>query len=242
MANTPIVGPVFGIYGGQVNDGDQAWRIAMNNALLKLDATVSLSVINVNQPLNPTTFQNGDRYIVAVGATGAFATWDRHIAVYTYSANGTLGWKFYPPIDGLVAYEISTTYTWVYQLSTTSWVPKPVASAAFIIPNVGWVSGSSYTTANNSEVTVDSMSRGTFASVKYTIQIKYQTHYQVSELLLTSTSSSNTTYITEYAKIISGLDLGSFDARINSGNIELRFTPLYNSAITLRIMKTEIFI
>ena len=237
-----ITGPVFGIFGGQVNDGEQSWRIAMNNALLKLDATVSLSVINVNQAQNPSSPAAGDRYIVAVGAGGEFINRDRNIAVYTYSANGTLGWKFYPPIDGLVAYETSTTYTWVYQESTTSWVPKPVASAAFIIPNVGWVSGSSYQTTDNSQVTVDSMSRDTFASVKYTIQIKYQTHYQVSELLLTSTSSSNTTYITEYAKIISGIELGSFDARINSGNIELLFTPTQTSPMTLRIMKTEIFI
>jgi len=237
-----ITGPVFGIFGGQVNDGEQSWRIAMNNALLKLDATVSLSVINANQIQNPSNPVAGDRYIVAVGATGSFATHDRKVAVYTYSANGTLGWQFYSPIDGLVAYETSTTYTWVYQTSTNpgSWVPKPVASAAFIIPNVGWVSGSSYTTVDNSQVTVDSMSNGTFSSVKYTIQIKFQTHYQVSELLLTT--SSNTAYITEYAKIISGIDLGSFDARINSGNIELRFQPTQNSAMTLRIMKTQIFI
>jgi hypothetical protein len=238
-----ITGPVFGIFGGQVNDGEQSWRIAMNNALLKLDATVSLSVINANQIQNPSNPSAGDRYIVAVGATGSFAGRDRQVAVYSYSPNGSyqsLGWIFYTPIDGLVAYETTTTYTWVYQTSTTSWVPKPVASTAFIIPNVGWVSGSSYTTADNSLVTVDSMSYGIFSSVKYTIQIKFQTHYQVSELLLTS--SSNTAYITEYAKIISGTDLGSFDARINSGNIELRFQPTQNSAMTLRIMKTQIFI
>ena len=240
MSFNPITGPVFGIYGGQELDGESGWRQAINQSLIKIDAVISLSVINVNQAQNPTSPSPGARYIVAVGATGSFAGHDRQVAVYTYSANGTLGWQFYAPIDGLVAYEISTTYTWVYQLSTTSWVPKPVASAAFIIPNVGWVSGSSYTTANNSLVTVDSMSNGTFASVKYTIQVKFQTHYQVSELLLTS--SSNTAYITEYAKITSGTDLGSFDARINSGNIELRFQPTQNSAMTLRIMKTEIFI
>ena len=237
-----ITGPVFSIFGGQTNDGESQWRQATNQALSKIDATISLSVLNVEQITVPATPTLGDRYLIGTGASGVFAGRANQLAVYGYSANGTQQWNYYAPINGLVAYETSTTYTWIYQTSTTSWVPKPVASAAFIIPNVGWVSGSSYTTANNSEVTVDSMSRGTFASVKYTIQIKYQTHYQVSELLLTSTSSSNTTYITEYAKIISGLDLGSFDARINSGNIELRFQPTQNSAMTLRIMKTEIFI
>jgi hypothetical protein len=194
----------------------------------------------MNQLVVPENPILGDRYMIGSGASGVFAGRANQLAVYGYSANGTQQWNYYAPINGLVAYETSTTYTWVYQTSTTSWVPKPVVSAAFIIPNVGWVSGSSYTTANNSLVTVDSMSNGTFASVKYTIQIKFQTHYQVSELLLTS--SSNTAYITEYAKITSGTDLGSFDARINSGNIELRFQPTQNSAMTLRIMKTEIFI
>ena len=236
-----ITGPVFDIYGGQTNDGESNWRVAVNQSLLKIDAVISLSVINANQQQAPGSPAAGDRYIVAVGATGAFETHDRQIAVWTYGpSGGSLGWVFYVPIDGLVAYDTTTTYTWVYQTSTTSWVPKPVASAAFIIPNVGWVSGSSYTTANNSLVTVDSMSNATFSSVKYTIQIKFQTHYQVSELLLTS--SSNTAYITEYAKITSGTDLGSFDARINSGNIELRFQPTQNSAMTLRIMKTQTFI
>ena len=235
-----ITGPVFSIFGGQTNDGESQWRQATNQALSKIDATISLSVLNVEQITVPATPTLGDRYLIGTGASGVFAGRANQLAVYGYSANGTQQWNYYAPINGLVAYETSTTYTWIYQTSTTSWVPKPVASAAFIIPNVGWVSGSSYTTANNSEVTVDSMSRGTFASVKYTIQVKFQTHYQVSELLLTS--SSNTAYITEYAKITSGIDLGSFDARINSGNIELRFQPTQNSAMTLRIMKTEIFI
>ena len=235
-----ITGPVFTIFGGQTNDGESQWRQATNQALSKIDATISLSVINVEQITVPATPTLGDRYLIGTGASGVFAGRANQLAVYGYSANGTQQWNYYSPINGLVAYETSTTYTWVYQTSTASWVPKPVASTAYIIPNVGWVSGSSYTTANNSLVTVDSMSNGTFASVKYTIQIKFQTHYQVSELLLTS--SSNTAYITEYAKITSGTDLGSFDARINSGNIELRFQPTQNSAMTLRIMKTEIFI
>ena len=235
-----ITGPVFSIFGGQTNDGESQWRQATNQALSKIDATISLSVLNVEQITVPATPTLGDRYLIGTGASGVFAGRANQLAVYGYSANGTQQWNYYAPINGLVAYETSTTYTWIYQTSTTSWVPKPVASAAFIIPNVGWVSGSSYTTANNSLVTVDSMSNSTFASVKYTIQVKFQTHYQVSELLLTS--SSNTAYITEYAKITSGIDLGSFDARINSGNIELRFQPTQNSAMTLRIMKTEIFI
>ena len=231
-----ITGPVFSIFGGQTNDGESQWRQATNQALSKIDATISLSVLNVEQITVPATPTLGDRYLIGTGASGVFAGRANQLAVYGYSANGTQQWNYYAPINGLVAYETSTTYTWIYQTSTTSWVPKPVASAAFIIPNVGWVSGSSYTTANNSLVTVDSMSNSTFASVKYTIQVKFQTHYQVSELLLTSTSSS------KYAKITSGIDLGSFDARINSGNIELRFQPTQNSAMTLRIMKTEIFI
>lgn len=235
-----ITGPVFDIFGGQTNDGESGWRQSVNQSLIKIDSVISLSAINVNQAQNPTNPSAGDRYVVAVGATGSFAGRDKQVAVYTYSANGTLGWQFYTPINGLTVYEITTTYTWMYDLNTTSWILKPTASPSYIIPDVGWMTGKYFQTSDNSVVTVDSMSNNTFASVKYTIQIRFQTHYQVSELLLTT--SGGNAYITEYAKINSGTDLGSFDARVNSGNIELRFTPSQNSPMYLRIMKTQMFI
>ena len=55
MSFNPITGPVFGIYGGQELDGESGWRQAINQSLIKIDAVISLSVINVNQAQNPTS-------------------------------------------------------------------------------------------------------------------------------------------------------------------------------------------
>ena len=248
MSFNPITGPVFSIYGGQEFDGESGWRQAINQSLIKIDAVISLSVTNANQAQNPTNPSPGpgSRYIVAVGATGAFAGHDRQVAVYTYSANGTLGWQFYAPIDGLVAYETSTTYTWVYQSSTTSWIPKPAIAENFIIPNVGTMGGSTITvTGGSPNQVVDTISKLTFSSAKYTVQTKYTangtSNYLVTELLVTS--DGTIAQCTEYAKLISNLDLGTFSAAISGNNIQLRFSPLNNSGtMTLRIMRTAIYI
>lgn len=233
-----IFGQVWQTYGGKSQNGESDWRTLVNQTLLKLDATVSLSVINVNSIAQPSTPSLGDRYIVGSGGWGIGK--QNYLAVYNYNENGVAGWAYYEPINGLEAYEITTTYTWIYDSSVSSWVPKPVASLSYIIPDVGWMTGKYFQTSDNSVVTVDSMSNNMFASVKYMIQIRFQTYYQVSELLLTTAGGN--AYITEYAKINSGIDLGSFDARVNSGNIELRFTPSQNSPMYLRIMKTQMFI
>jgi len=236
-----ITGPVFSIFGGQTNDGESQWRQATNQALSKIDATISLSVLNVEQITVPATPTLGDRYLIGTGASGVFAGRANQLAVYGYSANGTQQWNYYAPIDGLVAYETSTTYTWVYQTSTVSWVPKPVASAAYIIPNVGTISGSTITvTGGSPNQVIDTIDKLTFSSAKYTIQTKYTTNYQVTELLVTS--DGTIAQYTEYAKLKSNLDLGTFSAAISGNNIQLLFSPSNSGTMTLRIMRTAIYI
>lgn len=179
--------------------------------------------------------------ILLVQGFGVFAGRANQLAVYGYSANGTQQWNYYAPINGLVAYETSTTYTWVYQTSTASWVPKPVASTAYIIPNVGTMSGSTITvTGGSPNQVIDTIDKLTFSSAKYTIQTKYTTNYQVTELLVTS--DGTIAQYTEYAKLKSNLDLGTFSAAISGNNIQLLFSPSNSGTMTLRIMRTAIYI
>jgi len=233
-----ITGPVFGIFGGQVNDGEQSWRIAMNNALLKLDATVSLSVINANQTQNPSSPVAGDRYIVAVGATGSFATHDRKVAVYTYSANGTLGWIFYAPIDGLRAFSINDSLTYLYDLATTSWVAMPSTAGSFEIPNVGELSGA-YVTAQSGNFLIDSFDKTIYGACEYLIYVKRpSTSYkQVSKFIVTH-DGSTTTQLVDYAKIYSdaSVPLATFSSDISGNNVRLLATALYSN-LTVRVIK-----
>lgn len=233
-----ITGPVFGIFGGQVNDGEQSWRIAMNNALLKLDATVSLSVINANQTQNPSSPVAGDRYIVAVGATGSFASHDRNIAVYTYSANGTLGWLFYAPIDGLRAFSINDSLTYIYDLATTSWVVMPSTAGSFEIPNVGEFSGAYVANQSAGTVQVDSFDKTIYGACEYLIYVKRPstTYKQVSKFIVTH-NDDVTTQLVDYAKIYSdpSVPLATFSSTISGNNVRLFAALSYVS--TIRVIK-----
>ena len=235
-----ITGPVFGIFGGQTNDGESQWRQATNQALAKIDATISLSVTNMNQLVVPQYPTLGDRYIIGSGASGVFAGKANQIAVYGYSANGVAQWNYYTPINGLTVYEISTQYTYVYQTSTSSWVAKPAVAGSFVIPYVGELGGSIASVSGGSLSVIDTIDKTTFSSAKYTIQVKYSTNYQVVELLVTS--DGTIAQYTEYAKLKSNLDLGTFSVAISGNDIQLKFLPSNSGSMTLRIMRTAIYI
>jgi hypothetical protein len=61
-------------------------HITHNEALLRLDALVQLSVIDRNEETPPGAPAEGDRYLVASGATGAWSGWDESIAVFASGA------------------------------------------------------------------------------------------------------------------------------------------------------------
>lgn len=232
-----ITGPVFGIFGGQTNDGESQWRQAINQSLIKIDAVISLSVLNNNQIVTPESPTNGDRYIVGSGATGAFATHDKQIAVYTFGPSGVLQWVFYAPINGLKAYSISDSTTYIYDSSTTSWIPLPAVAGSFEIPNVGEVSGS-YVTGATGNFLVDSFDKTLYGGCEYFIYVKHESvtpSFQVNKFIVTHDGSTNS-FVTDYAKIISGNTLGTFSSEISGNNVRL----ICNSAttpLTVRVMK-----
>jgi hypothetical protein len=233
-----ITGPVFGIYGGQTNDGESQWRQAINQSLIKIDAVISLSVINNDQIATPATPTSGDRYIVGSGATGAFATHDKQIAVYTYGPNGTLGWVFYAPINGLKAYSISDSTTYIYDSATTSWVAMPSIAGSFEIPSVGEFSGS-YVTGQSGNFIIDSFDKTIYGACEYLIYVKRaSTSYkQVSKFIVTH-DDATTTQLVDYAKIYSdqSVPLATFSSDIVGNNVRLIGTALYAN-LTVRVMK-----
>ena len=70
-------------------------HVTMNEALGLLDALVQLSVKDRHLTAPPASPADGDRYIVAAGATGAWAGKSNHVAI---RQNG--GWIFRPPREG----------------------------------------------------------------------------------------------------------------------------------------------
>src|SRR5687767_13645269 len=70
-------------------------HVTHNEALDALDALVQLSVKDRDLVVAPSAPATGDRYIVAAGATGAWAGHDGHVAAWQGGA-----WRFHAPQPG----------------------------------------------------------------------------------------------------------------------------------------------
>jgi len=93
MANTPVLGlPMIG--------SNQAQKhVPVNASFRDLDILVQLTVLDRNLTTPPATPNQGDRYIVAAGATGAWTGQANKIAAWVDAA-----WKFYSQVEGWLCY------------------------------------------------------------------------------------------------------------------------------------------
>lgn len=108
-------------------------EITHNAALLALDVLTMPSVINATTAAPPASPAEGDAYIVAAGATGAWAGREGDIAAW-YS-----GWRFHDPAEGWTVWDRAVDRMLVYD--STAWVnlvrlAKPPAAAAALVN--GW--------------------------------------------------------------------------------------------------------
>ena len=74
-------------------------HVTVNEALRRLDALVHLSVLNATLTTPPTTPEEGDRYIVGTGASGAWNDEGGHVACWVDGA-----WMFLVPQVGWRAF------------------------------------------------------------------------------------------------------------------------------------------
>lgn len=108
-----IQGPNLGLnYGWSL--GESGWNAGMDANLKKLDALIQLTVASatVDVPASPTS---GDRYIVPVGATGAWGGQDGKIARYNVDA-----WEFFTASAGWIAQILDTGHR--LRFSGSAWI------------------------------------------------------------------------------------------------------------------------
>lgn len=74
-------------------------HVTVNEALRVLDSVAQLSVLDRDLTAPPVSPSEGDRYIVASGATGAWSGWDDNIAAYLDGA-----WLRLVPVAGWVVW------------------------------------------------------------------------------------------------------------------------------------------
>jgi len=99
------------------------YKTEMDANLKLLDMINQLGVLDKDLTAPPGGPANGDRYIVAVGATGAWTGHDLKIAVYIEST-----WEFHIPLLGWGAYVIDEGFR--YDWNGVGWVPQS-AQASF---------------------------------------------------------------------------------------------------------------
>jgi len=88
--------PVTPLLGLPLLEAAQAQKhVTHNEALLLIDASAQLSVINRTTAAPPVTPAEGDRYLIAAGATGAWAGRSGEIASFESAV-----WRFAAPREG----------------------------------------------------------------------------------------------------------------------------------------------
>ncbi|MGC1494888.1 MAG: DUF2793 domain-containing protein [Sulfitobacter sp.] len=120
-------------------------HVTHNEALRILDAVTQLSVLTASLATPPELPDEGDRYIVAIAATGEWAGKDHNIAVWCDNT-----WQFFEPSVGWRADDATTGAE--LRFDGTSWV-SPAAPTLQNVPLVGI--GTTADTTNRLAVSAD---------------------------------------------------------------------------------------
>ena len=129
MTDTPNIGLPY------IDTGQSQKEVTHNEALNRLDVLVQGSVINVTTTAPPGSPTDGQAWIVAAGATGAWAGKEKQIAAWFG------GWKFLVPKEGWKVHNLGDDQTWAFD--GTNWAAAAVdhSPGAWQVPglNLGWI-------------------------------------------------------------------------------------------------------
>lgn len=107
-------------------------HVTLNEALTALDALVQLSVLDRTRTAPPASPAEGDRHIVAAGATGAWAGRSGQLAL---RLDG--GWRFFKPGQGWTAWCAAEACSLVHEADAWRVVPGSGALARFDAVGIG---------------------------------------------------------------------------------------------------------
>jgi hypothetical protein len=105
-------------------------HVTHNEAIRALDAVVQLSVLDQDLTTPPGSPADGDRHIVAAGATGGWSGHDLEIAAWQDGA-----WHFYAPGEGWLAW-IANEAT-LLAFDGSDWIGAAASAALQNVPMVG---------------------------------------------------------------------------------------------------------
>lgn len=236
------------------SNGIAAFEVGSNLSSLSVTGTTTLNAISANGTLGDPGYvlaSNGSTVYWTAQTGGAGGV---QLSTYTYTINAnTTVITGLDDSSQLLSYTANLESVYVNGVKIVSGVDYAATNASAITLTSNAVSGdvvqivaaTSYTnivgqqtsanTTTTANTVVDTFDKATYRTAKYLVQIKANSQYHATEVLVMH--DNTTAYLTEYATIFSNNDLGNVYANVNGANVELIVSPLYaNSTInTVRI-------
>ena len=140
---------------------------------------------------------------------------------------------------GLTVANTSSTKLTFNPSTGTLTVPTANVSSSLSLNGVGFDVSNVFTTASTAQVSVDSFATATYRSARYFVQMTSSTSYHIIELFLVH--DGTTVYLTQYGEVFTGSSLGTFDASITTGTLNLLFTAT-NAITTVKLIRRSIVV
>jgi hypothetical protein len=158
MSSTPRLQLPF------LSAGQAQKELFHNEALQRLDALVAAAVEEPPRSSPPPSPALGACYIVASTPTGAWASQDGSIAAFTSG-----GWRFLPPLEGIMAYVRSAGTSAAYR--SGAWEIGQLRGATLVLDGLQVVGSRAAAIASPSGgTTVDTAARSTIEQILATLR------------------------------------------------------------------------
>jgi tRNA G26 N,N-dimethylase Trm1 len=95
-------------------------------------------------------------------------------------------------------------------------------------------SGSLISTASTPNQILDSVAASSVRTLRYIVQVVNSVTNEFHATSLMIIHDGTTVFLTEYATVLTGASLASFDADISSGNLRILVSPTYESTTVFR--------
>ena len=156
------------------------------------------------------------------------------IVATTSSANGLFIPVIQVSANGRV---LSVTNTAILGTQTSGTTSSNTYLVTYSSANVGSISANSITLSSLG--VVDSFSASTYRSAKYLAQMTTGSNYHMLELNLIHDGIS--VWISQYGEVFNNVSLGTYDASITSGILNLSFNPV-SPGTTIKLLRTNIVV
>jgi hypothetical protein len=201
-----------------------------------VDATQNIVIQAAFDKANTGSSSGADQYARNVANSAAqYANTDNTVIVATTSsANGLFIPVIQVSANGRV---LSVTNTAILGTQTSGTTSSNTYLVTYSSANVGAISANSITLSSLG--VVDSFSASTYRSAKYLAQMTIGSNYHMLELNLIHDGIS--VWISQYGEVFNNVSLGTYDASITSGILNLSFNPV-SPGTTIKILRTNIVI